>query len=67
MEREENGEDLYFEKWYYEPVLVVPRVVRRVSPGHLGIEYNEVILEPVTLEQMQEIKRQQGKNHDTGR
>lgn len=60
MTGEENGKDWYFEKWN-EPVLVVPRVVRRVSTGHFGMEYNEVILEPVTWTQMQEIKRQQGK------
>lgn len=59
MTQEENGKDWYPEKWYYEPVLVVPRNVRRVTPG--GMEYMEEILEPVTYEQMQEIKRKQGK------
>lgn len=60
MTDKENGNDWY-EKWQKEPVLVVPRIVKRVSPGHFGMEYNEVILESVTWEQMQEIKRQQGK------
>ena len=60
MTDKENGNEWY-ERWQKEPVLVVPRVVRRVSAGHFGMEYNEVILEPVTWEQMQEIKRQQGK------
>lgn len=61
MINKENEKNWYFEKWNNEPVLVVPRIVKRVSPGHFGMEYKEVILERVTWAQMQEIKRQQGK------
>lgn len=60
MTNKENGNDWY-ERWQIEPVLVVPRIVKRVSTEHFGMEYNEVILEPVSWGQMEEIKRQQGK------
>lgn len=44
-----------FEKWLWEnAVLVVPRVVCREHG-------NQVFLEPVTWEEMESIKKQQGK------
>jgi len=34
MTNKENGNDWY-ERWQIEPVLVVPRIVKRASTGHL--------------------------------